>query len=547
MKKLLLLSALGLLAAQGVSADDAASKYVKNLDYLPLAISPNGKYAGSQDINGIALWDLETSRIVANVYVDEDSGVDHYSIGIGNFVNDLGQFTGSNGYGSNDEACVYKDGKWTVICSESDRSTSSGNGITNDGKRICGYAASGDLLTTVRPVYWDLEADGSWSIHDLPYPATDYAGQPIQNCTAICISNDGKTILGQVVAGNGMNILPVLFTMDDKGEWSYKVLGEEYANPDNVEFPPYPTKPNPTDYMTADEKAAYDEALAEWGKNPLGGPRPQPEDFINDEAKLAEYKAAMQDYNTKLSAYNDVFYQVFENSKSFVQGQMRLSSDGMLAAATVENVDADTWEVSYDVVKWVTHDLTKTVYKDVALATWVLNDGTILAGDGPDQQTMAPQEAYILQKDATEFISLNDYIKAQDADALDFLAANFIHKYFDGYDDDYNMKWEEVLALGIPLMSEDHSVLTGSIYNMWVDQYLDPDNYEPTEDDQCMTVGYVLKMPADNSGVKGVAVEDNSKLPVEFYTIDGLRVNKPAAGQLVIRRQGSNVSKVIVK
>ena len=96
-------------------------------------------------------------------------------------------------------------------------------------------------------------------------------------------------------------------------------------------------------------------------------------------------------------------------------------------------------------------------------------------------------------------------------------------------------------------MSEDHSVLTGSIYNMWVDQYLDPDNYEPTEDDQCMTVGYVLKMPADNSGVKGVAVEDNSKLPVEFYTIDGLRVNKPAAGQLVIRRQGSNVSKVIVK
>ena len=151
------------------------------------------------------------------------------------------------------------------------------------------------------------------------------------------------------------------------------------------------------------------------------------------------------------------------------------------------------------------------------------------------------------EKDATEFISLNDYIKAQDADALDFLAANFIHKYFDGYDDDYNMKWKEVLALGIPLMSEDHSVLTGSIYNMWVDQYLDPDNYEPTEDDQCMTVGYVLKMPADNSGVKGVAVEDNSKLPVVFYTIDGLRVNKPAAGQLVIRRQGSNVSKVIVK
>ena len=547
MKKLLLLSALGLLAAQGVSADDAASKYVKNLDYLPLSISPNGKYAGSQDIMGIALWDLETSKIVANVYVDEESEVENYTIGIGNFVNDLGQFTGSNSYGSNDEACVYKDGKWTVICSGSERGTSSGNGITNDGKRICGYASGGDLVTTVHPVYWDLEADGTWSIHDLPYPEKDYSGRPIQNCIAMCISNDGKTIVGQVVAANGMNILPVLFTCDDNGEWSYKVLGEEYANPDNVEFPPYPTEPNPADYMTADEKAAYDEDLAEWRKNPLGGARPRPEDYIKDEAQLSAYNAAMEEYKEKLAAYEEVFYEVFENSKTFCQGQMRLSNDGLQVVGTVENFDPETWEISYDVVKWVTPDLTKTVYKDAAIAICVLNDGTILAGDSPNQMTMAPQEAYILQKDATEFISLNDYIKAQDAEAFDFLAANFTHKYFDGYDDDDNMKWKEVLALGLPLMSEDHSVLTGSIYNMWVDPYLDPDNYEPTEDDECMTVGYVLKMPADYSGVQGVAVEDNSKLPVEFYTIDGLRVNKPAAGQLLIRRQGSDVSKVIVK
>lgn len=547
MKKLLLFSALGLLAAQGVSADDAASKYSKNLDYLPLSISQNGKYAGSQDMQGIALWDLETNEIVASVYVDEESEVENYTIGIGNFVNDLGQFTGSNSYGSTDEACVYKDGKWTVICSESERRTSSGNGITNDGKRICGYAASGDLLTTVRPVYWDLEADGSWSIHDLPYPEKDFSGQPIQNCTAMCISNDGKTILGQVVVGNGMNVLPVLFTCDDNGEWSYKVLGEEYANPNNVQFPPYPTEPDPTEYMTADEKAAYDEALAEWRKNPLGGSRPQPEDYIKDAEKLAAYNAAMEDYNKKLDAYNKVFYEVQDASMSFCQGQMLLSKDGLLAVGTVENFDAETWEVSYDIVRWVTHDLTKAVYKDVTTATCVLNDGTILAGDSPDQQTMAPQEAYILQKDATEFISLNDYVKARDTEAYDFLAANFTHKYLEDFGDDGSIISKEVLALGIPLMSEDHSVLTGSIYNLWVDAYLDPDNYEPTEDDQCMTVGYVLHMPADNSGVQGVAVEDNSKLPVEFYTIDGLRVNKPAAGQLLIRRQGSDVSKVIVK
>lgn len=40
---------------------------------------------------------------------------------------------------------------------------------------------------------------------------------------------------------------------------------------------------------------------------------------------------------------------------------------------------------------------------------------------------------------------------------------------------------------------------------------------------------------------------DNSNAPVEYYNLQGVRINEPAAGQIVIRRQGTNVSKIIVR
>ncbi len=47
-----------------------------------------------------------------------------------------------------------------------------------------------------------------------------------------------------------------------------------------------------------------------------------------------------------------------------------------------------------------------------------------------------------------------------------------------------------------------------------------------------------------SDGVSDIAADDNA--PVEYYNLQGVRVENPAAG-LYIRRQGSKVSKVIVK
>lgn len=44
-----------------------------------------------------------------------------------------------------------------------------------------------------------------------------------------------------------------------------------------------------------------------------------------------------------------------------------------------------------------------------------------------------------------------------------------------------------------------------------------------------------------------IADKDNSNAPVEYFNLQGVRVANPSAGQLVIRRQGSEVTKTIIR
>lgn len=49
------------------------------------------------------------------------------------------------------------------------------------------------------------------------------------------------------------------------------------------------------------------------------------------------------------------------------------------------------------------------------------------------------------------------------------------------------------------------------------------------------------------SGVRTIATSIENAAPVEYFNLQGMRVNNPATGSLVIRRQGSEVSKIIVR
>lgn len=50
----------------------------------------------------------------------------------------------------------------------------------------------------------------------------------------------------------------------------------------------------------------------------------------------------------------------------------------------------------------------------------------------------------------------------------------------------------------------------------------------------------------DNSGIGSIEAVDNNA-PVEYFNLQGQRVANPTAGQLMIKRQGTKVTKVVVK
>ena len=49
-----------------------------------------------------------------------------------------------------------------------------------------------------------------------------------------------------------------------------------------------------------------------------------------------------------------------------------------------------------------------------------------------------------------------------------------------------------------------------------------------------------------STGIEDVTISDENA-PVEYYNLQGVRISEPAAGQVVIRRQGKSVSKIYVK
>jgi hypothetical protein len=65
-------------------------------------------------------------------------------------------------------------------------------------------------------------------------------------------------------------------------------------------------------------------------------------------------------------------------------------------------------------------------------------------------------------------------------------------------------------------------------------------------DDENIPINVTFNGQKQSSGISSVATDD-TQAPVEYYNLQGIRVNNPAAGGVYIRRQGSTVSKVLVK
>lgn len=56
----------------------------------------------------------------------------------------------------------------------------------------------------------------------------------------------------------------------------------------------------------------------------------------------------------------------------------------------------------------------------------------------------------------------------------------------------------------------------------------------------------LIFLPPEVEGVNAITAED-AAAPVEYYNLQGVRVENPAAGELVIKKQGTHVMKILVR
>ncbi len=552
MKKTLLLFSALIMTSMQMFADFKA-QMMQNAPFM--SVSENGKY-GIFTIDGIMLGiiDLENPENAA-IYMD-DRGSDYYQneylpgygtcvandgTSVGNAV--LYEPTSETTYTSTDNAVVYSNGELTILPSPRPDLFNMAHAITPDGSVICGNVGNDNFGLDSKkimmvPAVWYRNAAGGYDNPVLlPHPDTDFLGGTPQYVTANAISADGNTIAGTITATSGFWCYPIVYKRDvSTGEWSYTLpsLNLFYTHPE-VTVPADPGDyPSMGDFMTDEEKKAYNDALAAWqaaGGNDWAN-YPQLDDFMTDEEKAA-YEAACTKYMSDKEAYDSAIEQATAGSITLTFNNVVLSADGKLFASTyapdagfgplapakispkysrfmnkgARNAGKVSREegVEYTTATTFVFNLEDGSYKtytcaDGANVTCAAENGIFLGYSG-DQYV---PEALVM--DPVKGVSkMQDYYQTSCPEMTAWINENMVHEV-ETYDPEtYEPITKNMIISGIPFCSPDMTTLVSYAYN----------SFDYTSDTYYF--GYVFQgMPdaATLSSVKNV-ISKKSQLNVE--------------------------------
>lgn len=479
MKKILLLAAAATLAYgnSAVAADSLPKTYE---DLWVTFISPNGKFAASSLDGTVKILNIETGDVAA-FEPDPDDYESGFSTGLGNNMSSTGILLGSKTY--NYDASYCENGEWKSLpVPNSTHTADLANGITPDGSRICGTVAikAFDLEASMMtvPVIWNRNAEGGYDeFIILPHPEKDFSGREPQQISANWISVDGKTIAGQVTDYAGFVQMPIIYHELADGSWTYEMPLADLFNPDHLEFPEYPgegpASPQPEDFMTEEEAADYQEAFDAWAAGGYVDEWPNPVDYMSAESKAAyekaeaDYQEVYAEWDAKYTAFEDVFYACIENAPDFVFNSEMLSADARyyVVTANVENPNATTW---WDAVMYQTwrldlssNEIVKYTNVDNVSASAICNNG-ILIGATPVNSN--PQSYIAI---AGEWKPMSEYIASRRPEWAEWIAENMVHEVVVGVDEEWNDVYDEVLLSGLSMASPDLSVVVSTVENTW--------------------------------------------------------------------------------
>ncbi|MCF0218425.1 MAG: T9SS type A sorting domain-containing protein [Muribaculaceae bacterium] len=579
MKKTLLTLAACLLGAASTVALNPST--VNN--QLIYHLSPDGNWAGAEDFYAgtVSAYNIVTGQTWTQEIKNE---AEQLHLGVGNSVSNYGTILYSRSMDCAD-AYYAKKGVQYKLPKPKGFTCAWANGITGDESVIVGaggysmYNSEVSLEPQVFPLVWRLQSDGTYGEPEmLEYPMKDYQGLVPQTVCVDCISGDGRTISGQIVACDGMLCQNVVWTCDDQGKWSYYILGEELYHPEGMEYPgpaPVGHYPSETDYMDADKKAEYLAELAYYSDHWMEGyPCPNYEDYMTAD-QIAAYEAACYAYQFEgnptqqeidqqewldWAAKNDAFFSAVptfdmnscmlsDNGVFFATANLKDGFDGTSCDAYLFNLPLNTYDVKKKGV----------VYPDA-----VGNNGTVVAHEITPWGAVPPVEKIYIAKADGGFELLQDYMNENHPAIYDWMKANVVQDFKGeaynpetGEDEPYEIK--DVWFIGRPRINADETVITTWIENIW----------NPTDNDYY--ISQVMPLPGfvgienitnDIANGMSVSMDRNGLITINgeasalnVYDLNGrlvLNVQNPGAtvktdltnGSYIIKAEGNNVQAV---
>nr|MBD5376715.1 hypothetical protein [Bacteroides sp.] len=542
MKKCLLCAGVAAMAASASAApftqpklfDDANLQHVSN----------DGRYGAFEDFGNVVVIDLATGE--RHEFFEGEGG----TYGLGNYGNSFSNTGILVGTITGDDAAYLDLNKWEWVQLLTDVDGVYGAQIvTPDGQLIGGYMANSDIVanrddnTMYVPTVWNFDGAKFGKPEVLPYPRTDMSGRIPQWVMVNTVSVDGKVLGGQILDALGAVCQPIYWTRNGEGKWEYTVFGDEFINPEKVQFPKWqdsPAAPNPGAYMTNqqidDYNIAYDKAMN--GE----GDFPQYKDFMDADKYEAYMEACNAYYDDPAWVAQNEWYEAYEQFLSsgmiMSQNQNYLNDNVYVANIEMDDPDGDPWS-------WFPQVLNKVAIYDFASKTWSVVDNVknlSALGLGGDNTVLAYAQdelsnanlAYVIKPGATEAITLSDWVSEINPEYAEWIKENLSMDLV-VTDEIYNeetqeYEWvdrviEDYLVTGQAYTAPSMNVVVGYNY------YTDPDTY------QSIFSSYALPLDR-NASIEGVATVNDAMIEVMAMRGGKVRVNGDAKLLQVIDLQG---------
>ena len=400
------------------------------------------------------------------------------------------------------------------------------------------------------PVVWTLNADGVYVCQELPHPTKDFTGRVPQYVTAMDISADGNTIVGQVVDYSGFYIVPILYTRNAEGAWSYQLLAEDqvYDKEKAAKLPEWveqPEMPRAEDYMSAADVDAYNTAVKKYNdayQRYLAGDikeedlpaMPDKEFYISDEAQAAAYAAAVAKYNEDNAAWYAA-YEAFDEAlteaitgKNFEFNSIHITPNGKYILTDLKEPDPDPDPMAWFPESIYTNcvfDLTKVdtpmlTTSSNMLSTGILDNGFFVVAAPKSDYA---RSSYVATPGSNHLTPIADWCKASGNTAAgEYITSEMLF-------DLINYVWDEASESYVEETVSD-SLITGTgIFSAdgktFVTWLQDPGTNE--------FVTYTVNL--ENSVLNGIqsvkhSATEQNVLRREYYNVQGQRIAAPIQG-----------------